>query len=241
MNVDFNALYSELGVAPDCGLDELRRAYRRRLSSLHPDRVGERSATQAQLSLQELKQLYERSLQFHRQHGRLPGGRTNASIRPASTANAPPAIFDTPRLAPASIVAGRIARGRRRPWLRLALLLLSAAGIGAFYYHDQTTVHADPIATIADTPATAIDANAAPKTPAIELPTLQIGMSKSEVMAIEGAPIEARDDHWWYGPSWLRFEEDKLAGWYSSQLRPLRVDRQGDGKQALAGDASHRR
>lgn len=241
MNVDFNALYSELGVAPDCSLDELRRAYRRRLSSLHPDRIGERSAAPAQLSLQELKQLYERSLQFHRQHGRLPGSRTNASIRSASAMNPPPAIFDMSKLAPASMAAGRIARGRRQPWLRLALLLLGAAGIGVFYSHDQSTVHADPIAAIADAPATAIDVTSAPETSAIKLSTLQIGMSKSEVMAIEGAPIEARDDHWWYGPSWLRFKEDKLAGWYSSQLRPLRVDRQGDGEQALAGDASHRR
>ena len=39
-DTDFNALYAELGVDADCDIAQFRLAYRRRVGSLHPDRIG---------------------------------------------------------------------------------------------------------------------------------------------------------------------------------------------------------
>ena len=43
MEVDFHSLYSELRVQPDCSLDDFKRAYRRRVAELHPDRHGDQA------------------------------------------------------------------------------------------------------------------------------------------------------------------------------------------------------
>src|SRR5690606_27338831 len=65
---DFIALYSELGIEPDCSVDELRMAYRRRVADLHPDRGG----VAGEDELKSLNLRYASALEFHRHYGRLP-------------------------------------------------------------------------------------------------------------------------------------------------------------------------
>ncbi len=73
MDSDFNQLYAQLELRPDCTLDEFKRAYRRRVAELHPDRHPEASATARAMALSELTSLYTTATRFHRAHGRLPG------------------------------------------------------------------------------------------------------------------------------------------------------------------------
>src|SRR3546814_18211872 len=78
---DFIVLYRELGVGPDCSVDGLRLAYRRRVADLHPDRGGDSDAD-------ELTSLNPRSaaaLDFPRHSDHLPGA------PPAPSAHPPPA------------------------------------------------------------------------------------------------------------------------------------------------------
>src|SRR5690554_3642510 len=81
-HTDFMVLYRELGIEPDCPLDGLRMAYRRRVADLHPDRGGGLGEDQ----LKALNQRYAAAIDFHRHHGRLPG---SAARAPASN---PPAF-----------------------------------------------------------------------------------------------------------------------------------------------------
>lgn len=70
-DTDFLALYDELGVAPGISdLDVLKRAYRRRVAQLHPDRsaTGEGDPER----LQRLNRLYGAALAFEQRYGRLP-------------------------------------------------------------------------------------------------------------------------------------------------------------------------
>src|SRR3546814_1619149 len=64
---DFIVLYRELGVGPDCSVDGLRLAYRRRVADLHPDRGGDSDEDE----LKSLNQRYAAALDFHRHYGRL--------------------------------------------------------------------------------------------------------------------------------------------------------------------------
>lgn len=73
MKADLTLLYSELGLRPNCSLQELQLAYRRRISELHPRRPGAKPQSQDSAYLCDLIGLYTTATRFHRRYGRLPG------------------------------------------------------------------------------------------------------------------------------------------------------------------------
>lgn len=74
MKPDFSLLYSELGLPPDCSLEQFQSAYRRRIAELHPDKAGHATRTQeAQDALPALISTYVAVNRFYRRYGRMPG------------------------------------------------------------------------------------------------------------------------------------------------------------------------
>ena len=214
---DFLRLYQELGLAPGASLDDLRRAYRRRVSELHPDRVGmSYSATLpgAAERLQQITALYGAATQFHRQHGRLPGSA------------APP-----PRLAPnhePHLAKARPARGHARLVWFLILIGLLVWFVWAPPWADNTgdpdaapaeaSTHATPGATLEVTEDEDDRAQARAR-----LPVLRLGMAEDAVLAMQGEPVGRENGRWDYGPSWISFDrKGNVEDWYSSALRPLK-------------------
>lgn len=88
MGLDFSHLYSLLDLEPDCSLEELKLAYRKRVAELHPDRQALRpdgsdeGTGSAGIQLAALTPLYRRALRFHELHGRLPGSDTGDATAP---------------------------------------------------------------------------------------------------------------------------------------------------------------
>lgn len=74
MEPDFLLMYSELGLSPDCGLEEFQHAYRRRIAELHPDRnCGATPSHEAQAELAALISTHAAVSRFHHRYGRMPG------------------------------------------------------------------------------------------------------------------------------------------------------------------------
>lgn len=74
MQPDFSLMYSELGLSPDCSLEEFQRAHRRRIAELHPDRKGgEPPSQEAEEELAALIAAHVAVSRFHSRHGRMPG------------------------------------------------------------------------------------------------------------------------------------------------------------------------
>ncbi|RXR08280.1 J domain-containing protein [Pseudoxanthomonas composti] len=128
LKLDFSQLYAQLDIEPGCSLDEFRRAYRRRIGTLHPDRST--LPEEADLA-SELNMLYEHAIDFHKRFGRLPG----AAPSPA------PAVADGPalplqRVAPMeSVRAAPVpalpepqppSRYRRTLWLLIVLAIIGS-------------------------------------------------------------------------------------------------------------------
>lgn len=198
---DFLDLYRDLGLQPDCGLPEFRQAYRRRLSLLHPDRpVDGQSASPEQL--QRLTALYGAAMEFHRQHGRLPGA---IQTRPFQYVPPPRPAVTVPVEDPP--------KKRPRWWLLVPVAVLATWMLWP----------ADHPAPTADGDSTATEAADNSQPASSSSVGLKLGMSADAVRAIEGEPVIIGDDRWDYGPSWVRFQDHKLAGWYSSPLRPLKI------------------
>lgn len=107
-DTDFLALYQDLGLAPgQCNLDELKRAYRRRVSMLHPDRCPEGDGdgeTAAPEAMQRLTTLYGAAIAFERRFGRLPGAEPVSARRgitpPGGHATAPNSFVPITRREP---------------------------------------------------------------------------------------------------------------------------------------------
>jgi DnaJ domain len=206
--IDFLDLYRQLRVSPDCGLQEFKQAYRRRVSTLHPDRKPESYARSHIQRLQQLNTQYEAAMEFQRLHGRLPGAPPPARTVMPHRANPSP----RPAPSPASIP-------RPRPNMKW-LIPIALVAIGILFWGvsavvpqpEETTDSAanDNDARLADAPAA---------------PVLAVGMSPENVRAIEGDPVAIRDDLWEYGPSWVRFDHGSLVDWYSSPLHALKTTR----------------
>lgn len=202
---DFIALYNELGIEPDCTVDELRMAYRRRVADLHPDRGGASDGD----ALKSLNLRYASALEFHRHYGRLPGAAPVSQARPRPAAVEPPRWEEAPLPEP----------GARRPsrvvvWgiVLLAILVVwwmsrTDAGLPGFQGAGVA------VSKRQTTSRTAI--------------SLRQGMPAAEVLAMLGEPVsrELGGTQWLYGPSWVRLECNEVIDWYSSPLHPLRASR----------------
>lgn len=201
-DTDFLELYRDLGLNPDCGLIEFKQAYRRRLAVLHPDRQTASTQT-APAELQRLNAMYGAAMEFQRRHGRLPGA---PQARPARGVK-------THRSSRAAITAAPNGRSRRM----LVLLGVSVAVWLLWNNEPAQQPHAaGPTAATPQPMSQPVPASVVRK------PSLAPGMSEDAVRAAEGDPLIMTGGRWEYGPSWIRFEDHKVVGWYSSPLRPLK-------------------
>lgn len=198
-DTDFLALYQELGLGPDDGLDAFRRAYRRRVARLHPDRTGSGDP----LELQALNVAYARAMDFHARYGRLPGS------MPCADRHAAPRSF--------AAMSPEAARPKRS---RLAWTLgLPVAALATWLFVDWQLQEGatQGSGALQETTSTAPRADADPHA------RLRLGMSGTEALAIQGEPVIRNDSLWQWGPSWIAFECGVVSDWYSSRLRPLKV------------------
>lgn len=202
---DFLDMYRTLGLRPGCALPDLKQAYRRHVSRLHPDRKGGVTTDPvATASLQRLISQYDAAMAFQREHGRLPG--VTPRVR-----------FSVPE---APVVPMRARVARRPAWRHPALaLLLPAVAIVVLGWDIASRPQApDEQATPTET---AESASAPATSTSNKAPTLAVGMSPSEVQEIEGSPVSIHGDRWEYGPSWVLFDDGRVVDWYNSPLRSL--------------------
>ncbi|HEX5121642.1 MAG TPA: J domain-containing protein [Rhodanobacteraceae bacterium] len=218
---DFLMLYKELRLRPGCALDEFRVAYRRRVAELHPDRVQHQLYEDAAARLSSLNAMYAAAMEFHKQHGRLPG--EVASYRPELMPQRPASQARPP--APEAPAPAAHAR-RHTSWFVTALLILAALIVGwllGAVEHDD----GDQSSTSLPEPVIARAGALAPIAPVVaHVVRIRVGMDSDRVVEIEGEPVMTGEDRWEYGPSWITFHCGAVLDWYSSPLRPLKVESQ---------------
>ena len=225
---DFSKLYAQLKLRPDCSLEEFKHAYRRKVATLHPDRLGpeeDNGIGGERITLADLMSLYGMAVQFQKDHGRLPGAPlpAKAVAQPRRLRDAPPAASE----ATDAVEVGTPLRGR---WLLLAGLL------GLLGYLVVSALPTTPIDASARAHRT-VAATATPGMPSDgSQEQIRLGMDSATVLALQGTPSRTSEELWEYGPSWIRFEEGLVVGWYSSPLYRLR----SSGQQAPGRARSER-
>ena len=230
-NTDFLTLFQELGLPANCTLDELKLAFRRRVSQLHPDRAAGQIGD-AESRLQRLTAMYNAALDFHRRYGRMPGNSMKAT--PPRGVTTRPHAPNAPRASAATRDAPAPPRSQTGLMLLgglLALALIAWLIAGSSLdeptsesENESSTPHAQVEATDPTPAANPVEEDVIGTPDAVPAPRhLRLGMSRDAVIALEGEPLSTNGPQWDYGPSWVSFRCGRVADWYSSPLRPLRT------------------
>ena len=213
---DFAAMYRELGLDATCSLAELRLARRRRVARLHPDLGGTAEDTGR---LQHLNRAYTAAVAFHARFGRLPGAPAPGLrlVRPAAehassmAETGAPTAIETPT------------------WRRADAPAAShpAAGFGRMSRYPLATIAVMAVALVVAL-AVAVGSGAVRNATGDAAPApsggLATGQDKDTVRKRLGEPLEMHALRWHYGPSWVDFRCDRVAGWHSAAERTLPVD-----------------
>ena len=228
-HTDFLTLFQELGLPANCTLDELKLAFRRRVSQLHPDRAAGQVGD-AESRLQRLTAMYNAALDFHRRYGRMPGN-SSKPTPPRGVTTRPHAWRET-----RASVETRDTPAPQRSQTGLMLLaglaalaviawLIAGSSLEDATDENDPSVPASHIEAAQAAPVEApVDEDAAAAPDAIPAPRhLRLGMHRDAVVALEGQPLSTNGPQWDYGPSWVSFRCGRVADWYSSPLRPLRT------------------
>lgn len=215
--IDFLVLYKILGLNADCELDEFKLAYRRRVAVLHPDRRLDGTNVEiAAERLQQLMALYASAMAFQRQHGRLPGAiAPSRAVAPDSDVEVRPS-----EIAPACQEDPQPGLTKEEPRRSRRWLIVAACTALIWVLWPVERPAPEPSAST-DVVSYSPDDSSSQDTlsPA---PTIALGMDAATVRARVGLPGNIiAGERWEYGPSWIRFDNDKVIDWYSSPLRPL--------------------
>lgn len=215
MTADFAQLYAQLGLRADCSLEAFKHACRRRIAELHPDRLAtDAVADGTQIPLDELLALYAKAMRFHHRHGRLPGA------VPLSVAPEMSGAMQVSDTVASSIAATDV----RNIWFRNPLFVVLCGvvvlAVLGFWGDGPPTPQRQARISI---PAVAPEADVEPTGDRLEPGMLELGMDRADVLAIQGEPLRRNEFEWEYGPSWLRFERNRLVDWHSSPLHPLKT------------------
>jgi hypothetical protein len=250
-DTDFGALYRELGIDSTCSLTELRGAWRRRVSQLHPDLGGSAEDTG---QLQQLNRLYDAALDFHARYRRMPGAMSSghlspkrpepASSAPVSTGNSTgnsagdphgnelpesgfgriSRYFVTVSLVAIAVLGWRVVENKPGNGnVRAADVDQADVDQADVDRADVDRADPDRIAMVdASSDSGTLTVRTLAK-PMTATRAIAAGMGKITVREILGEPLDMQSSRWNYGPSWVEFRCDKVADWYSSPLRPLHV------------------
>ena len=210
-DTDFLTLYQELGLGADCSLQEIKRAYRKRVGALHPDRgPGDPSAMR---DLQQLNVLYASALEFQRRHGRLPG-----AAQPLPTQSAPAAAPLRPAAVPSTTHPTTASVTATPRWVFGGMLAtLGLLALWAWTADDHGQPPPGQIAASAASQATSASVEST------IIRSIDRGAPREHVRALHGDPVNGSEQRWEYGPSWVTFRCGVVSDWYSSPLRPLKV------------------
>lgn len=245
-DTDFGALYRELGIDSTCSLAELRGAWRRRVSKLHPDQGGNAEDTG---QLQQLNRLYDAALDFHMRYRRMPGAMPSGQLsteqlspeQSAAPDDNPSSAGDQPRNELPASGFGRISRY----FMAVSLIAIAVLGwrvvdnepeSGRHRAADTKAGRGIAIETPDDSGGQPVRIDAKPPTATL---AIAAGMGKHTVRDILGEPLDMHALRWSYGPSWVEFRCDKVVAWYSSPLRPLPVSAARDAHGDAASPDDH--
>ncbi|KPK56674.1 MAG: hypothetical protein AMJ84_02545 [Acidithiobacillales bacterium SM23_46] len=212
---DYLSCYRTLGLTDyESDWDRVRIAYRRLISSWHPDRVAPSELPLAEERTKAINTAYELLAGYYHANGCLPRpSGFNESRADYQDAHAkqpqPPKQHDS-----AAAHSAANAFIRRRKLLHPASWALIIVLCGYVALNALTTEDRNPAASPVMPPSHPAPPNASPH-------HFSVGSTVGEVLAIQGRPSRTEADTWYYGTSTVLFENGHVVSWNADPGYPL--------------------
>lgn len=212
----YSKYYKILGLTYDSDLKSCKRAYKQSVKQWHPDKFINNNSAQlvAEEKLKEINIAYSQITEYYQRYRVMPG-QIDTSLNTSKQA------FDVSSLYE-NLNSKNISTKRN---IRKYLIFFLFSSLLIFIYQILFDTNPDSKSNLAKDKTSIISLN---EPTSNQKKYFSSGSSFTEVIKIQGEPDFRISQTWYYGNSWVLFQNGVVTDWYEDKKYPLKLISEND-------------
>ncbi|MFV1982152.1 MAG: J domain-containing protein [Thiohalomonadales bacterium] len=208
----FSNYYETLNLSFDSDLESCKRAYKKSVKQWHPDKFANNTSACriAEDKLKEINVAYSYITEYYQKYKLMPGLQLITKLKTESES------FDVSSLYKNLATKNVIQKNSFRKYMILSIFALFVIYIYTVFINPEKNSNLQNRVSINTIPEKLTNNHM--KT------YFSMGSNANEVIQSQGLPDITKSNIWYYGNSWVSFQNDKVSDWNNSKESPLNIE-----------------